>query len=177
MHGKPYKNTNCCFRCISYHLNGNSEKNIKRNVMQLTEQFRKYVGIPLGKFTGEITMDLLFQIELCFGLKISVYSLIPKYDREVQKNNDTNTMVLLNPRDLDQYEAKLICGSSIKSCEAKNCELFLDLTMDHLSLITSIENYANSFSCKTCKKLFKKRYQCTRHQKKCFKEDVFLTNE
>ena len=159
--GNSYKDPLCAFRCISYHLYHGIE--LQRKARELAEQFRRFANIPIEKFTGKVTMEQLYQIELCFKLKTSVYSLEPKIETEQEDS------ALIEPKTIDHFEARLIRCSPRKKCEAENGELNLDLTKGHLSVITSIDNYAHSFACNNCSKLFKLRYKCKLHQATCVK--------
>ncbi len=159
--GNSYKDPLCAFRCISYHLYHGIE--LQTKAKELSEQFRRFSDISIETFTGKVTIEQLFQLELCFKLKISVYSLDPKIETDEKEGAQ------IDSKTIDQYEAHLIRRSPIKKCDAENGELNLDLTNGHLSLITSIDNYAHSFVCNSCSKLFKLRYKCKLHQATCVK--------
>lgn len=164
--GELYKDSRCCFRCISYHMYGNNK--IQTHAKQLAEKFRVYAKIPKSKFNGNISLDQLYLVEQCFDLKILVYTLVPILYEEKGGNR---VLSLVEEPTIDGYEAQLIRQSPKTLKDAKNGELNVDYTEGHLSLITSLEHYARSFACTNCSKLFKNRTKYKIHQTACFKSD------
>ena len=94
------------------------------------------------RFKGIYFHDLP-DFELCFNVKLSVYTL----------NQDGSCFLV--------YNSIRILDDEIYT------ELYLNLHDHHFSLITNFTKYAKKYACRFCQRLFKQSTHVIRHEKSC----------
>ena len=157
----PMNNENMCvFYCIQMHKecnqNGYREPPksvyLKRRGKEVKELFTKWwsavsPGKHCNNFQG-VFMDDLEKVETYFDLGINVYT------RSDEGNSGQS----------DKANAILVRRPPNKHKEVINVHLS---GATHFDFIWSMDSYASSFTCKNCGQLWKRRYNCERHENSC----------
>ena len=94
--------------------------------------------IPKKEFTG-IKLEEIPKFEEIFNINVNIYSL---------DESDKATMVC-------------------KSAGLYEDTLYLDKYLNHVSYINNFKAYANKFTCRKCKRFFKRSDHCNKHELTC----------
>ena len=157
----PMNNENMCvFYCIQMHKECNQNRYreppksvyLKRRGKEVKELFTKWwsavsPGKHCNNFQG-VFMDDLEKVGTYFDLGINVYT------RSDEGNSGQS----------DKANAILVRRPPNKHKEVINVHLS---GATHFDFIWSMDSYASSFTCKNCGQLWKRRYNCERHENSC----------
>ena len=148
--GRVWQDKLCLFRCMAVDygwdsvnktLVGHTREHEPRQhrVMGLYRCWKQHrpelEEVDANQFQGVFIEDL-WEVEDIFDISVCVFSLKP--------------------------DAK--CEVVWSSGRKKSNTIHLNLTNNHFSLITNIQNYAKSFGCKTCNKFFTRKHTLQNHK-------------
>ncbi len=144
---KPYRLDDCFFRCLMFHLNKQTiPRGSQEKINQLKQEYVEKCDPP--NFDGRVTLQEMCQLEAVFNVRVSIYKCGPLKSKP------------------DELAAKAIRITPLRT--ADNGHMRLDLSGRHLSYITHLERYAQSWVCNKCSKFVcKKRCILNRHVRVC----------
>ena len=144
--GRLYDDNFCLFRCLLYHRTRKLYCT-KQELMDVVNSFCKAQSIFVRSFPG-VKINDLHLFEDHFGINIEVYYAEPYYCKDECRTRS---------------RAKRIRRSRAKYEETMNLNVF----RSHFSYITDLSVYTDTWECKKCSKLFKKRHRVVEHERNC----------
>ena len=143
-HSNYYEDDMCLFRCYAYHR-GADLKSLETPVKLYFEEWKKSMDLGIKKkdFRG-VKFEELPLFEKLFKVNINIFRL----------NEEKIALPVYKSRCRFIFNGKLD-------------EMNLNIYEGHLSYISSIDQYSSKFECRSCEKLFKRKWDCHRHERTC----------
>ena len=140
--GRIYDDGLCLFRCLAHHF-GAKKRSFQKTTKKLFIRYASIIKYELTEtayktFPGVALHDLQ-TVEDLFAVNINVYEL----------------------REEGVAELKRRSGKRYKTT------MYLNLFGDHFSFIQDFDGYTKHFACRNCDAVFKRRFNCIRHEKQC----------
>jgi len=147
---KYYEDNLCFFRCIAAHTT--KKRRIEKETRRLFREWLQRNKKTKRGFRG-VTLNDMADMEEWLQLAISVYTSEKLDNPESEDNRGHQIRVTTVRWGSTQIYKNNICLHLYKP----------DLTTAHFSLITNLEQFANSFCCGRCNMYFQCKYRLQRH--------------